>query len=188
VDYHLSCSWTQRNISEGPLSKRHSASLLIGCLGYSRSPSFILERGVYKPSAEESLAPFHRDPTQRIIAFHPQRNQHYFVLRVGAFLELSRGREGTEIEWDEWKNHVAIPSRTVRTRRLRAVQVSGCRIIFIGSAATGSGFETEVFDFSVEGRAKYSSSGLVSGLGRIDHLSSTGGRVQIPLEGFLERP
>jgi hypothetical protein len=71
-------------------------------------------------------------------------------------LELLRDHGGTEVGWNEWKEHVVIPSRPPGTRAPRAVQVSGCRLIFVDSTATGSGYQMEVFDFSMQGRAKYS--------------------------------
>jgi hypothetical protein len=140
---------------------------------------------MHNPPPAESLEPFHQDPAQRIIALCFQSNPPYLVLQVGALLELFKDREGTEIGWDEWKNHLVVPSSS-GILNPHSVQVSGCQLICFWSAVNRSVPEMEVFDFSVEGRAKCLRRGSNEWLGEtMSHLSSTGGRVQIPPEGFL---
>jgi hypothetical protein len=153
---------------------------------YSESPSLILEQGMHNPPPTESLAPFHQDPAQRIIALGFQSHPLHLVVRVEALLEMFKDREGTEIGWDEWKNNLVVPSSSC-TLDPHSAQVSGCRLIYFWSmSVTHSGAKMEVFDFSVEGRAKCLRRGSNEWLGEtMSHLSSTGGRVQIPPEGFL---
>lgn len=143
----------------------------------------ILERGAHKPSPTESLAPFHQDPAQRIIALHLQGPPYYLVLRVGALLELLKDSEGTEIGWDKWKNHVVLPSLYPGGPASRGVQVSGSRLFHIYLA--GYTPCISVFDFSLHGRAKYSSKQTDLALGAINHLSSTGVGVRSPLGFFF---
>ena len=143
--------------------------------------TLILERGAHKPSSTESMAPFHQDPTQRIIALSVNWSPHYLVFRVGALLELLKNREGTEIGWDEWKKYVAFPSIHSNLLESRGVQVSGCRLLHMY-------FEDpyprmEVYDFSLRGHAKYSSRGWVADLNDdLSKTSTTGARVRIRLE------
>jgi hypothetical protein len=155
-------------------------------LSYSTFPYLTWERGMHNPPHAESLAPFHQDPAQRIIALQFQFDEFFLVLRVGALLELFKDREGTEIGWDEWKNHVVIPSLFRSVRRLRSVQVSGCRLIYFWLTPSGSGSVMEVFDFSMQGRAKYLTGLETSGeLGTMNLLLPTDCIVKIPLEGFI---
>ena len=151
---------------------------------HSTYMSLMLERGVHKPSPAESMAPFHQDPTQRIIALRVHYPPHYLVLRVGALLELLKGREGTEVEWDEWENHVAFPSLCSSGPASRGVQVSGSRLFHMYF----SDFVPcmSVYDFSLHGRAKYSSKQTDIGLGVVNRLSSTGAQVPVPLEEFFD--
>ena len=146
----------------------------------SGSPSFILERGAHKPSTAESLAPFHQDPTQRIIVLNIPFIPNYLVLRVGALLELLKDREGTEVGWDEWKTHAAILSFPPSGAISHAVQVSGSRFFHIYSTAPDLCSQMEVYDFSMQGRAKYLSKREFRGLGAINHMSSTGAKARVP--------
>jgi hypothetical protein len=153
---------------------------------YSAWQSLISEPGMHNPPPVGSLAPFHRDPAQRIITLQFQSNPPYLVLRVGALLELLNQREGTEIGWDEWKNRVAmIPSLSCSAWALRFVQVSGCRLIYFWWTAAGSGSVMEVFDFSMQGRAKRLKEWITREIGTVNSLRSTVWMVKIPLEGFL---
>jgi hypothetical protein len=149
------------------------------------SPSLISERGMHKPSPAESLAPFHQDPAQRIIVLYIRYDQLYLALRVGALLELFKDREGTKMEWDEWKDRVVIPSRPRGAQGPNWVRVSGCRLIYSWSTDGGSGFEMEVFDSSMRGRARCSRKWTNGWLGTKTYLPPAGGRVRIPFEGPL---
>ena len=60
----------------------------------------IFKRAVYTPFSTESPAPFHHDPSQRIILLTAEPYPLYLVVRVGPLLELSRDHGGTEIGWD----------------------------------------------------------------------------------------
>lgn len=89
-----------------------------------------LKWGAHKPLLAEYLAPFLQDRTPRIVVL----SIHHFgclVFPVEALLELAEGREGSEIEWDEWKKHVVIPSTHVPDLK---GWVSGCRLFRIASA------------------------------------------------------
>jgi hypothetical protein len=152
---------------------------------HSVTPSLISERGMHNLSLAKSPVPFHQDPAQRIIALRFESSPRCLVLRVGALLELFKDREGTEIGWEEWKNHVVIPSLSRRSWGPRSVQVSGCRLIFFWSTAGGLGSEMEVFDFSKQGRAKHLKKGRTPEFGRVNRLFSAEGIVQAPSEGFL---
>lgn len=94
---------------EGSLCKRGSASLPISAV-----PDIHLFywSGVRINHSQQSkyLAPFHQDPTQRIVALTMPHAFGYLVLPVEPLLKLVEGREGCEITWDEWKKHAIIPS------------------------------------------------------------------------------
>jgi len=144
--------------------------------------SFVLERGAHKPSPAESLAPFHQDPTQRIVALDIQYPPSHLVFRVGALLELLKDHEGTGIGWDEWKHHMVVPSIDLGNKIIQEVRVSGCRLFSLSSPGYRSSFRMEMYDFSMEGRTKHSServSGHTEGVGVVKYLSSTGTRAEI---------
>ena len=125
--------------------------------GGFQEPRLVLERGAYKPSPAESLAPFHQDPTQRIVALVTLTSSanRIFVFRAQALLELSKGRESSEIKWDEWGNCVVILSIDSDGPGFEtAFWVSGCRFFCFRSTHSVQGARVELFDFSVEGRAK----------------------------------
>jgi hypothetical protein len=152
---------------------------------FTISPSLISERGMHQPSPAECLAPFHQDPAQRIIVLHLRYELPYLALRVGALLELFKNREGTKVAWDGWKDRVVIPSRPRGIWTPDAVRVSGCRLIYFWSTDGGSGYEMEVFDSSMRGLAKCSMQWTNRWVGTKTYLPPAGGRVRIPLEGFL---
>ena len=145
--------------------------------GFLKTP-LVLEHGAHKPSPEESQAPFYRDPTQRIVAL---RLEHWVgspIFRMGALLELLESREGSEVEWDEWKSHVVIPSfDQVQDREFPPItRVSGCRLFSVYS----EGAQAEVYDYSIQGRVEYLSDQVSYEHGGLRYLSSTGARVQLP--------
>jgi len=136
----------------------------------------MLEQGAHKPSPEESLAPFHQDPTQRIVALTTRWPPGCFVVRLRTFLELLKDSEGSKIEWEEWKHHVLIPS--IRLGRVvDRVRASGCRLFLLSSAGYMSDFQMETYDFSMHGSAKHLTEQIGEGseeLGVMNYLSSTG--------------
>jgi hypothetical protein len=139
-------------------------------------PSLLLERGAHKPSPSERLAPFHQDPTQRIAAltYFPR----YLVFSVEALVRLSEGREGCEIGWDEWKEHVVIPS--IRQSDLVGAWVSGCRLFCITSPGHGPDARMEVYDFSKKGRVEHLSEEDHPDLDGVRCLSFAGANAQLP--------
>jgi len=146
-------------------------------------PLLLLERGVHKPSPTEHLAPFYQDPVQRIVALSMSKSLDHLVFPVEALVRLAEGREGCEIGWDEWKEHVVIPS--IHVPDLANTWVSGCRLFCI----TFSGYarldaNMEVYDFSKKGRVKYLGELANSGLGGVRYLSSTGVCLKLPWESF----
>ena len=143
-----------------------------------------LERGGHKPSPVESLAPFHQDPTQRIVMLYTRSYLHYLVVRVAVFLELFKDREGTEIGWDEWNHHVVTPSVDLEDVA-HIFRVSGCRLFFICSTREDLGFQIRICDFSMQGRVKYSSERESGKFGIVKCLSLTGAWAQIPWDGSL---
>jgi len=144
-----------------------------------RHPSVLLERGVHKPSPAESLAPFHQDPTQRIIAVNiPFSSVGYLVFRLEALLRLAEGLEGCEIEWDGWKDCMVVPfiSRPDRTQ----TWVSGSRLFSVTSSCDGLYFRMEVYDFSTQGRRKYLSGKVDTDIGEVKSLLPNGVKAQLP--------
>ena len=136
-----------------------------------------LEEGVHELSPEESLAPFYPDPVQRIVILETQGDIGYLVISVGALLELKRRGE-TEIRWDEWKCHVAVPRRV--PNHPVALWVSGCRLFCISSTESDPGVQMQVYDLSPRGRAQYLSEKTGRSLGGLRYLSPIPARAQIP--------
>ena len=142
--------------------------------------SFTLERGTHKPYPSEPLAPFHHDPGQRIVVLNVEDCSRRLVVRVGAFLALLKHHEGTEIGWDEWKDHVVLILIDVEYPRIKVFQVSGCRLFCFHSTGSDSDFQMEVYDFSAEGRMKYMKKRASGMLGTVKYLTSARARAKIP--------
>ena len=115
-----------------------------GCL------SLVLEEGAHKPSVAESLAPFHQDPSQQIVALELQAAPYPLVLRVGALLELRNSGEA-DIEWDEWKKHVAFPHLHPDHLSIFGTQVSGCRLFLVCEVDFYGAPKLDVYDFTIGG-------------------------------------
>jgi len=142
-------------------------------------PPLLLEHGAHKPSPEESQAPFYRDPAQRIVALCLGRYDGTPIFRIGALLELLEDREGSEIEWDDWKSHVVIPSLDPDCESPPCIWVSGCRLFSVDSVDA----QMEVYDSSMQGCMEYLSDEASYELGGLRHLSSTGTEVRVPRGG-----
>jgi len=140
-------------------------------------PPLLLDRGAHRPSPAEYLAPFHQDPAQRIVAFSMQYPLGYLVLPVESLLKLVEGRGGCEIGWDEWKEHVVIPSN--HQQYFVDAWISGCRLFSVTSEEDGA-TQMEVYDLSVQGRAKHLSERVNTDLGGVRYMAPTGANVQLP--------
>ena len=145
--------------------------------------SFLLERGVHKPSPAERLAPFHQDHSQRIVVLDVQLSAQFLVLRVGALLELLESCEGDNIGWDEWKSRVVIPSINLRDVEVVELGISGCQLFAVFSTFSVPGTQMEVYDFSMRGRAKCLSREAGGWLGGVRTLPRTGIVAQVPPQG-----
>jgi len=154
------------------------------CFRDFADPYLLLDRGTHKPTSAECLAPFHQDHTQRIAALFIPYSIGYLVFSVEALLRLAGVHEGCEIGWDEWKKHVVIPS--VSEEGLLDACISGCRLFCITNRGGLDYPDTgmEVYDFSIQGRAKYLSEQTNAYLGGVGQLASTGVVAQLPREPF----
>jgi hypothetical protein len=139
-------------------------------------PSLLLERGAHKPSPSERLAPFYQDPTQRIAALTYLSG--YLVFSVETLVRLSKGREGYEIGWDEWTEHVVAPS--IPQSDLLGIWVSGCRLFCITSPEDDIDARMEVYDFSRKGCVEYLSEEDHPDLDGVKFLPFAGADVQLP--------
>ena len=144
---------------------------------------FLLERGMHKPSLAEALAPFHQDPAQRIVALAVPCSGYHLVFQVGVLLEFLQSREGSEIGWDEWKSRVAIPPIA---RKPISIWVSGCRLFCVSPTGGDQGAQMEVYDFSMQGRAKYPSGRIDKTFGGVRYLASTGVKIRVPCDGLID--
>lgn len=149
----------------------------------------IQDPGAYKPSTAESLAPFHQDPTQRIVGLDMPFSFGYLFLRAGALLELE-SREGSVVTWDEWKGHVVTPCIPPMGFELDTlwVWVSGCRVFSVYSGDYGPNVRMEVYDFSVKGRTKYLSEQVNAELGGIRYLLPVWESGPTPREKLFDPP
>ena len=166
---------TEKNVGGVPAQTTFQLSPYFRDFDY---PSLFVERGMHEPSPAGRLAPFHQDPTQRIAALYMSYPPCCPVFLVEALVKLAEGREGCNIEWDEWKKHVVIPS--ISQSDLGDVWVTGCRLFRITPAAIGTGTEVEVYDFSRKGRVEYLSERSNPDLNGVGYLSSTGGNAKLP--------
>ena len=132
--------------------------------------SLLFERGAHKLSSAECLAPFHQDRTQRIAALRAVSS--CIIFPVETLSGLAEGREGCEIRWDEWKKHVVIPSFP----EVNSVDVcvSGCRLFCITPGERYPLATMEVYDYSMQGRAKYLSEQIDADLRGVRYLAPTG--------------
>ena len=104
----------------------------------------------YTPSPDElAAAPFHSDPSQRILALK-FRDHGWNVIDVELLLELARERENQSIGWDEWG------AKTIQVEgkdSIVCVWVSGCRL-FCATSCFLSPCSLQIYDFSYSSRAK----------------------------------
>jgi hypothetical protein len=173
---------TRKNMGGKPMQTfLHLSSFFInaGPLG------LLFERGTHEPSPAESQAPFYQDPSQRIVVLDQTSVLSYLVLRVGALLEFVESREGSEIEWDEWKSLVAIPFVDLSLVDTINAWVSGSRFFFISSFISSSAAFVRLFDFSMRGRAKYLSGRANERFGDFRALFSTGAKAEITRDFML---
>ena len=142
--------------------------------------SILLERGAHKPSPEEYFAPFHKDPTQLIAALALPGSFGYLVFPVRVLLGFLESHGGSEVEWNEWKSHVASANPTLDT------WVSGCRLFLVTASNPSQSAEMMVFDFSMQGRMKYLSEETDAGVTGIRRLLPTNARARIPWPDLVE--
>ena len=144
----------------------------------------IFERGVHEPSSADALAPFYQDPAHRLIALAEPHTFRYLIFQVGALLKFLENGEGSNIGWDEWKGCVAIPSID-HDMRFARIWMSGCRLFCISLTGHNQGAQMEVYDFSMQGRAKYLSERVNNTLGGVRYLSSKGVRTRASCDEML---
>ena len=143
-----------------------------------------LEQDAHEPSSAESLAPFYRDPSQRIAVLDVERTHYHFVVQIGALLEFENlGR--SEIGWDEWKGFVATPHTYLEHLKRSHLWVTGSRLFSIYQLDHSSLVCMQVHDFGQRGRARYLRDSVDERLGGVRCLSPTGTRTQIPWTGRL---
>lgn len=139
-------------------------------------PILLLEGGVHKPSPADTLAPFYQDPAQRIGAL--LLSVGVVVFRVGALLELLESHEGSEIGWDEWKDHVVATPQAIEygMSDITCTWVSGCRLF---SISPGLDAEMELVDFSIQRHVKYLSEQVDADLCGVRHMLPSDARAQV---------
>jgi len=87
-----------------------------------------LDRGGQKPSVEEALfAPFYQDSSKRVLAVELHSYGSTFVVKAEVLFKLARERGGADLEWEEWKAHMA----EIQTRDATILWVSGPRVLCI---------------------------------------------------------
>ena len=108
----------------------------------------------HAPSPDElSTAPFHPDPSQRIIALNFGEVQ-WFVVNAEKLLELAREHEGKDVRWGKWETGLTgVPIGIVFS--WDCAWVSGCRLFCVVLGGTdGQRSYLRVLDLSHAGRAK----------------------------------
>ena len=106
----------------------------------------------YTPSPDElTAAPFHSDPSQRILALK-FREHGWDVVNVELLLKLARERESQSIGWDEWKTKII---QVNETSSIDCVWISGCRLFCVTSSrGVLERSSLQIYDFSYASRAK----------------------------------
>ena len=64
-------------------------------------------QGVHEASLEDTLAPFYRDPYQRVLAVRLD-GCHDFAVKVEVLLKLARQQGGADVEWEQWRAHAVV--------------------------------------------------------------------------------
>lgn len=141
-------------------------------------PSLRLGVGAHEPSPAELLAPFHHDPSQRIVALAMQDTDHP-VFRVAALLELLETHEGTEIGWDEWKNRVFMASFDLDDDTGADIWISGC-LFFFGYLSPLAEAHVGVCDFSLQHCARNLREETDNRMGGVRSLADNGERGHFP--------
>ena len=122
---------------------------------YMETFSLHLDQGGHEPTHEEdSLAPFCRDPSQRILALEFHQDIYVFVLKTEVLLELAREHGGAELEWEQWRTHVIevlLPSDTA------SLWASGPRLFCLRHAEQWRDEMSwlDVYDFSRRASARH---------------------------------
>ena len=83
-------------------------------------------------SDELATAPFHPDPSQRIIALNLDDSQ-WFVVNAKKSLELAREYEGKDVRWGKWETEL-IMVRIGRVIHWNYAWVSGCYFALCSAA------------------------------------------------------
>jgi len=124
-----------------------------------------LEPCSHIPSPDElTVAPFHSDPSQRILCVATDDYFGLYAIHAELLLRLTREGEGQRIEWGKWNTHlIQVP---VLQAHDRYVRISGCRLLFAGTDKDDcktvnryqrniGPFYLRVYDFSKGGRANH---------------------------------
>ena len=149
--------------------------------------SIQLEPGVHSAVLAESPAPFHQDPTQRIVVLRMESPPHHLVLQLGVLLKLLKGREGSEIGWDEWKNAVVVPCLG---EECWDIWVSGCRLFSARPMDDCRDSLVKMYDFSYQGFANSLSDEAPHGVGspELEAAFRSGVRYMLPIEARAPIP
>jgi hypothetical protein len=113
----------------------------------------------------------------------------FFPMRV--LLEPFKSREGSVVtRWDEWKGHAVMsyishPDHGLGTLR---VWMSGCRVFSVYLRDNDPSVQMEVYDFSIEGRAKHLSEQVSTELGGIGFLLPAWESGPIPRKKLFDAP
>jgi len=158
---------TEKDIGGDPAQTSFQFSPDFSFLEY---PSLPLECGAHKPPPAEHLAPFYQNSVQRTAALAIPDRLCYLVFLVETLVELAEGHGGCEIGWDEWKEHVVIPS--IHQPDLVNIWVSGCRLFCVTPQGHSPVVNMEIYDFSKKGRVEYLGERAHPDLGRVGYLSS----------------
>ena len=102
--------------------------------------------GGYEPSIGAPSLPFHGDPSQRILVFDFDDQRRVLVIKAETALKLVRERNGEDLRWEEWKDHV-----TWVYGHVQGIWVSGSRLYCAYSCDDGY-YDPflEVYDFSAK--------------------------------------
>jgi len=112
---------------------------------------FYLDLGGYKPSPEDSFAPFYPDASERVLVVELGECDFIFVMKTEVLLKLAREQGSVDLQWEQWKAYAV----TVQPGGNPALWVSGSRLFCIYWAGLDGG-ETwmDVYEFSAQASAR----------------------------------
>ena len=104
--------------------------------------------GGHEPSCGATFTPFYPDPSQRILVFYFEDFERLLVIKPETALRLARERNGEDLPWEEWNDHVTWVHAELE---VEGIWVSGSRLYCAYSCDDGYCVPSmQVYDLSAK--------------------------------------